>query len=219
MRKFNLKQRKVLHLPEQRSDEKIILMLRRHWTIMGHHLIRLAAFMIIPVVVFGFLYSLGWTIEIGGATYITAIMGLSLYYIFIWLFYFHEFVDYHLDVWVVTDQRIISMEQIGLFNRTVSEHSIIKVQDVSAEIKGKVQTFLDYGHVHVQTAGASQRFVFSEVGKPREVARVIMKVHERAVEKAGIKEQQTVTQNVLNSTQQQTQPQHAEYQDPNVKQL
>lgn len=203
MRKLNLKQRQMLHFPDQRKDEQVILLLRRHWTVIAGHVARLAMFMIVPVVVFGLLYSLGWTVEVGGPLYVLAIMAVSLYYIFIWIFYFHEFVDYHLDIWIVTDQRIVSIEQAGLFNRTTSEHSILKVQDVTAEVKGKTQTFLDFGYVHVQTAAESQRFVFSQVPQPRTVAKIIMKVHDEAVQKAGVQEKVEAA-NVLEANEQQS---------------
>lgn len=164
--------------PGQRKNEKVVLLLRRHWIIIAKHVMRVALFMIVPVLVLGFLFELGWTIELNGPVYVLAIMTLSFYYMFIWLFFYHEFMDYHLDVWIVTTERIISIEQDGLFKHIASEHPIEKVQDVTAELKGKRQTFMNYGFVHVQTAAESQRFIFEEVPNPKEVARIVMEVHD-----------------------------------------
>jgi len=115
----------------------------------------------------------------GTVPYILLVEGVSLYYLFTLLSYFHNFIDYHLDIWIVTDQRVISIEQNGLFNRVVSELNIGRIQDVTSEMKGKVQTFLHYGQVHIQTAGEAERFVFEEVPQPDKVAQVILQVHDR----------------------------------------
>jgi uncharacterized membrane protein YdbT with pleckstrin-like domain len=97
----------------------------------------------------------------------------SAYILFILLFLFSAFIDYYLDVWIVTSQRIINIEQKGLFNREIAEHSLDKIQDVSGEQKGILQTFFSYGNVHVQTAGEIQRFIFQQIDNPFEVIRVI----------------------------------------------
>ncbi len=168
--------------PGQRKNEKVVLLLRRHWIIIARHIITLGILMIVPVVVIGFLFALGWEIEINGPAYTLAIMFLGFYYIFIWLFYYHEFLDYHLDVWIVTTQRIVSIEQQGLFKHIASEHPIEKVQDVTAELKGKRQTFMNYGFVHVQTAAENQRFIFEEVPDPKKVARIVMEIHDMVIQ-------------------------------------
>lgn len=198
--KFKKPPKRHEYFPHQRENEHIVLFLRRHWMIAAAYVARLIIFGCMPIVVGGLLYSLGWSLEMKSVWYVLAIEGISLYYICIWVFYFHEFVDYYLDVWIVTDQRIISIEQIGLFNYSTSEQSILKVQDVTAEIKGKRQTFLDYGHVHIQSAGEAERFVFEQVPHPREVARIIMQTQEDALRREGLSAS-TEEINVLPATQ------------------
>ena len=90
-------------------------------------------------------------------------LGASAYYLAIWLFLFSEFVDYYLDVWIVTNDRIVNVEQQGLFGRTISELDLYKVQDVTSEVKGMVPTFFNYGDVYIQTAGEKERFIFENV--------------------------------------------------------
>lgn len=181
--------------PSQRKGEKVIMMLRRHWIIIWRYVSMLIVFNIIPVAVFGFLVLyLGWTVVPGTPLYLLCVFGISLYYLIIWLHYFHEFVDYHLDIWIVTDQRIINIEQIGLFNRVISELNILKVQDVTSELRGKVQTMLNYGSVYIQTAGTTQRFEFEQVKDPEEVARIIIRAHDNAIAKTTPEEVQRARQ-------------------------
>ncbi|MDP3985286.1 MAG: PH domain-containing protein, partial [bacterium] len=81
------------------------------------------------------------------------VLGASVYYLSIWLFFLTEFTDYYLDLWVVTNDRIVNIEQHGLFGRTVAELDLYKVQDVTSDVRGMISTFLNYGNVHIQTAG------------------------------------------------------------------
>lgn len=182
--RYTLSDHKPLHFPTQRPNEHVVLLLRRHWTVLAYDVTQLVLSLVLPPVlfVFGSFYT---SIQIvpNSPVYVLIIFAVSLYYLFSFLAYFHDFVDYHLDIWVVTDQRIVSIEQQGLFNRIVSELNILQVQDVTAETRGKVQTFLDFGSVHIQSAGERQRFVFEQVPHPSEVARIILQVHDRAVQR------------------------------------
>lgn len=101
-------------------------------------------------------------------------LGASIYYLAIWLFLFSELVDYILSVWIVTNDRIVSIEQHGLFGRTVAELDLYKVQDVTSEVHGTVATLLNYGDVFIQTAGEKERFVFEKVPNPHHIRQGII---------------------------------------------
>ncbi len=185
----SLSEHKPLHFPTQRPNEHVVLLLRRHWTVLARDVIQLVLSLILPPTVLLILYFYtNFAIVPETPLYVLLVMVLSLYYLFSFLAFFHDFVDYHLDIWVVTDQRVVSIEQSGLFNRVVSELTILRIQDVTSEIKGKVQTFLDYGQVHIQTAGEQARFVFEQVPHPSEVAKVILQAHERAIQQDEMKQ-------------------------------
>lgn len=173
---------KPLHFPTQRPGEHVVLLLRRHWTVLAGDVVQLIVSLLVPPVILTLIYFYtDFTLQPSSLLYVFVVEGLSLYTLFSFLAYFHDFVDYHLDIWVVTDQRIVSIEQQGLFNRTVSELNLMKMQDVTAEVKGKIQTFLDFGEVYIQTAGEAARFVFSQVPHPSQVAKVILQVHDRLI--------------------------------------
>lgn len=104
------------------------------------------------------------------------ILGTSIYLLSIWLFLFSAFLDYYLDLWIVTNDRIMNIEQHGLFGRTVSELNLTKIQDVTSEIKGIIPTLFNYGDVHIQTAAEEKRFVFEQVPNPHEVRKGILEL-------------------------------------------
>lgn len=96
----------------------------------------------------------------------------SAYFLTVWLLFFMVFIDYYLDFWIVTNDRIINVRQ-QIFSRTISELDLYKIQDVTVEMKGLLATMFNYGTIFVQTAGERERFFFENIPNPREVARKI----------------------------------------------
>jgi len=107
------------------------------------------------------------------------VIGVSTLALVIWLLYFNSLIDYYLDVWIITNERIIIMEQKGLFSRTSAELKLYRIQDVKAEIHGVLSTVLDYGEITVQTAGEEAHFEFKQIPKPYEVSRQILELVEQ----------------------------------------
>lgn len=75
---------------------------------------------------------------------------------------------------IITDHHIVDIDQIGLFNRTVSTLRLDEIQDISAKINGPLQNMLKYGTIIIQTAGERENFVFDFVPNPYELERYIL---------------------------------------------
>jgi hypothetical protein len=166
-------------LPPLEKNERVVVVLRRHWLILA---LKLALWTIAAVVPIGVsILTTNAGLHIGGSEILKALitLGLSTYLLCILLFAFASFVDYYLDIWVVTTERIISIEQHGAFARTVAEQWLYRIQDVTAEQHGILPTFFDYGAVHIQSAGEQARFVFEQVPHPRSVARQVIDIAEQ----------------------------------------
>jgi len=103
-------------------------------------------------------------------------LGGSIYYLAIWIFFFSQFTDYYLDINIVTNDRILDIDQKGLFGRSISELDLTRVQDVHSEIKGIIPTLLNYGRVEVQTAATEENFVFEQVPNPHGVRQRILEL-------------------------------------------
>jgi uncharacterized membrane protein YdbT with pleckstrin-like domain len=101
---------------------------------------------------------------------------VAIYYLGIWIFFFSQFTDYYLDINVVTNDRILDINQKGLFGRAVSELDLTRVQDVHSEIKGIIPTLLNYGKVEVQTAATEENFHFDQVPDPHRVRQRILEL-------------------------------------------
>src|SRR3989304_3992544 len=65
-----------------------------------------------------------------------ALLGASLYYLFLWLFLFVHWLEFYLDVWVVTNERVINVDQRRLFSRRVSEVRLAQVPGITSQVGG-----------------------------------------------------------------------------------
>ncbi|MFH1171219.1 MAG: PH domain-containing protein [bacterium] len=81
-----------------------------------------------------------------------------------------------LNVLIVTNLRLIDIDQRGFFHREVSEATYEKIQDVSFSLKGVAQTLFRYGNVLIQTAGVQANLEVQNVRHPERIQELITKV-------------------------------------------
>ncbi len=165
----------------KRPDEEIVLLLRHHWLIFVFNYIPVFFFLLFIILVQAFGPSWIKAADVPVAMNVFY-LAITFLWMFFWLTAFVIWVDYYLDVWIVTNQRVINIEQFGLFRREVSELGHSKVQDVTTKIKGFIPTLFKYGNVYIQTAGTKERFVFKQVPNPVFIRSVIMKLQKRAIQ-------------------------------------
>lgn len=161
----------------QKSYEKIVYFLRRDTIVFIKQTILFIFLLAIPLGLYFFFQTTFPSLLLNSLVYPLLVLLASVYYLTVWIVFFTAFIDYYLDFWIVTNDRIINVEQ-RLFARTVSELELYKIQDVTGESRGFLQTMFNYGNVYVQTAGATERFTFEEVPNPREVASKIITLAE-----------------------------------------
>ena len=167
-------------LPNSKPGEKTILFLRRHWFIPAGILLLLIALTAVPVGVYYIIsVQAAWLLTHQVAAPLLLLI-TSFYYYAVWVYSFSEFIDYYLDVWIVTNERIINIEQMGLFSRVASELNLTAVQDVTSNVHGFTNTIFDFGQVEVQTAGESGRFRFKQVEHPEIIKRQIIQMSDQA---------------------------------------
>lgn len=167
------------HLPNQAPEEKIILKLRRHVYIIVVEVFALLLLAAVPIAARIMILMVWPEFFDQEILLMLATLLLFTWELFVWLFLYRAFIDYYLDVWIVTNNRIINIEQEGLFHRRISEQKLFRVQDVTSTQKGFFATFLDYGDVSIQTAAEQQRFLFEQIPHPTHVALNITALVER----------------------------------------
>lgn len=134
------------------ENEKILIVIRKHWFVMARVLITFVVLLLLPPLVLTLLPFIEQNIA---AEVFEPLVNfsLALYIMVLLAFLFLLWMDYYLDMWIITNERIIDVEQRGLFNRHIAEIPLQHVQDVTIEVKGIIETFLKFGTIRIQTAG------------------------------------------------------------------
>ena len=173
MRNYN-----YFHFEGQKSDERIFLVLHRFWfdifcqflLIIGMLFLLIGSFIYLPLIF----------PELKSSQSRNLFLFLeNLFFILTWVISFLIWIDYYFDIWIVTDQRIVNIEQKGLFSRTTSELELEKIQDISTDVRGVIPTFLNYGDLQVQTAAEREKFLFHNIPDPYSVKDLIMNLQKK----------------------------------------
>jgi membrane protein YdbS with pleckstrin-like domain len=166
----------VEHLIQKKSYEHVVYILRRHpFTFLS----KIALFVVlffVPILIYLMITNLFPTIVEQDAVYVLGILLGSLYYLMILLLFYTQFIVFYLDMWVITNDRIVDVEQLGLFSRTVSELDLFRIQDVTADVHGVFATFLKYGTITVKTASTNVHIVFYDIPKPNTIREELIKL-------------------------------------------
>lgn len=166
------------HLPGSNLNESEVRVYRRHWLTLVPLMVSTVLVFILPIAGYIILRIIHAEWFESGIGTVLFIIGASIFFLFGLLFLFQTFMEYWLDIFIVTDKRILDINQTGLFNRTVSELRLYRTQDVTSEVKGIIQSMFNYGDVYVQTAGEMERFHFESVPNPNEVSKTILELAE-----------------------------------------
>ncbi len=148
----------------QRSNEDVIFVLKRHpWVLAkpGFLFIGIVILLVVGIIIFGL--SNITSVMIIGFICFTLLYGGYIFYL------------YYNFIYILTNQRIIVIEQSGIFSRRLTEAELNKIQNISFEIRGPIRTLLNFGHVQIRTAGVDPTIVLKDVDNPYEVQQKINK--------------------------------------------
>ncbi len=103
-----------------------------------------------------------------------ALVLLPLVDLFLLLGILIHFINDELDLFVVTDQRIVDITQVQFLHREVSEANLNQIQDVRGSMKGILGTIFNVGTIHIQTAARTDNFMIDYVHNPVAKARHVL---------------------------------------------
>jgi len=168
---------KKVNFETRDSQEKVILLLRRHpitnlsWIFIGS-LMALAPLVLNTFPILSFLPE---------EFQLIAILG---WYLITTAFVLENFLTWFFNVNIVTDERVIDIDFSNLIYKEVSDTNIDKIQDVTYRMGGAIRTIFNYGDVLIQTAGEVTNFDFLAVPSPDKVAKVLQDLRiEEEIEK------------------------------------
>lgn len=144
-------------------NEKIILIVRKHWVVLLEHTAMAVLLAAVSLVLFPFARSLLASYAPLGADvemwHVVISFFFVIYLMSLFAALFFALMDYYLDMWIITDKRIIDIEQRGLFSRETAEVPVSNVQDVTLDVHGILRTIFKFGTIKLQTAGMREFFI------------------------------------------------------------
>lgn len=162
----------------QLENEKIYLVVRQHWLILLIKL-KIVALMLV--------------LGLGLWAYIPTLLGdffteqiqlafnlfMYLYMLGLLLGTLLVIIFYYLHLQIITNLRMVDVDQFSLFKRNVSEIQIENIQEVTSKSHGILPTIFNYGNVTVQTSGSQIEFDFERVAHPEQIKKMILDLYEK----------------------------------------
>ena len=148
------------------SEELIVALVRKHpitnlpWIFIAL-LMFVAPFALTVVPLFGFLPPSFQT------------MALLFWYLITLAFVFEQFLSWFFNVNIITDERVFDVDFNNLLYREITDAQISQIQDVTVKVGSAVRTILNYGDVHIQTAGEVPEIEFQAVPNPDRIAKIL----------------------------------------------
>ncbi len=171
---------------ELEPSEDVLKVVRKHWFVITIELLGTVLFAFFPFILLSLLAFMPEELQFleDSMAYLNYFLyGSSIWILLTVLLTFTVWTQYYLDLWIITDRRIIAIDQIRFFNRKVSSFRLERLQDIKVSINGIIPTFLNYGTIRAQTASAAEsNFMTTGLPDPRELQSLIQKATDARLE-------------------------------------
>jgi len=162
---------------ELEQGEVVIREARKHWLLFVFELTPYAILTIIPFALSPFLRlltPLAPYADIINYGEPLARGAIGIWLLIVWTSAWGTFTRYYLNLWILTDRRIVEIIQHTYFHREVSSVLLNRVQDVTTEVRGALFSLLNIGNIHVQSAGTIDEFHMNGIGGPEALRDIIL---------------------------------------------
>lgn len=155
-------------------EEKVLLKLRKHWIILVRDVSATALLGILPFLLFGIVgLTVSAPFNLSGLIPFAGLVS-ALWLLVIWMTLAVVWTNYYLDLWVVTNQRIVSVDQINLFNRKITTLALENIQEISVQTENVFETFMHYGTVNIETASPENDVLMEGIPHPERIRTIIL---------------------------------------------
>ena len=154
---------KKLVFEGQHDDEELLMLFRRHPIVM-----RKGFMIMLVLVVVGLVPALIFPTRIGYLWF--GLLGLGLGGIVL----FYDWIGWYYSVFIVSNQRLIQVTHKGLFNSSLVDVGLDKIQNINFEVGGFQQTIFGFGTIVVQTYVGD--LVMEKIYHPEKIQKRLIKV-------------------------------------------
>lgn len=151
-----------IKLDNMRPGEKPVMIIKRHWII----LVKIFLYFILwffATSMFYVFWNYAWA-------HLLVIIFWMIYSIFLYI----EWLNHELDLYIITNNRIIWVDQVWFLDRKVSECNLWQVQEVWNQTKWLLSNLLNYWTIKIQTAWNATNFIMDIAPFPIENSRKIL---------------------------------------------
>ncbi len=147
----------------QMSDERVLLLLRRHPVTQVPWILSAIVLAMIPFVVSAVFPGLSF---LPGRYIFAATVG---WYALVFSFVLESFLMWFFNVYIITDERVIDVDFNSLIYKNISSAKLDNIEDITATTGGAIRSIFDFGTIKIQTAAANTEFEFEDVPHPGKV--------------------------------------------------
>ncbi len=147
----------------QRPSEDVLVVCRQHPFVLLHRILWSVAAFLIPFAAWVFL-------SVGTVFAVLIILGILLgsFMLYVaWYSWSHTML-------LVTNERLVFLEQRGIFQRELVECGLESIQQVSHHVHGILHTVLGYGNISIYTGGSQQPILIAHMPDPYGLQQAIL---------------------------------------------
>ena len=162
------------------DGEKIMKVVRKHYFVLLPAVFMLLVLAFAPYIMHAFftssIFNMGEAVASNMGAWVERwkVFAYSIWLLILWIIFFIEWTNYYLDLWIITDKRILDVEQHGFFNREVTSFRFEQIQDITVETKGIIETVFHYGTLHIETAGHDRDIIIKDAHNPEDARSLIL---------------------------------------------
>lgn len=171
----------MLKIDYLRENEKIQKIIKKHWIVYFYLLFYFILWITVSITLLRFFSS--------NIIYLVLVIFWQIFSLFLYI----EWLNYELDVFVITDSRIIRLQQVAFLDRTISECNLAQVQEVQASTKWLLSNLLNFWRLTIQTAWNASNFYMQYAPDVIKTARLINNISNDYKEKKGLKDLWSMT--------------------------
>ena len=153
--------------------EKILAEVRRHWIFFLAESIASVVFVLFPLLAISVAKN-AYAFSLPSALTELFVFIYLVWLLLAWIYFFIAWTDYYLDVLIITDRKIIDIEQKGIFHREITSFRLERIQNITIETPSFLSTLLDFGHIRIGTAGEDDPFEINNIYSPYRAKDLIM---------------------------------------------
>lgn len=162
------------YFKEQFDDEEVLMVFRKHPVVMRKGILIASVGILLPmlyIMALTFIYANN-SEKLPTVNMFYAALGLG--FILAFLLMLPSWIGWYYSVYIVTNQRLIQINQKGLFRRSMVGFGLNQIQMINYEIGGVQETLLGFGTIMIQTYVGS--LTIHEVHHPGKIQKELLHI-------------------------------------------